>query len=156
MANRKRKVKPISFRLYPEGSFLYCEVNIWPTCKDMHKHLPLGRKTVASCGGRESYIVEPKRRGKPQRLRKTGLFAEANFHKGEIGIEVVSHELTHAAFCFADRRKLPLDQCVNKDFKQDGRNNALDNDGPEERFCYALGHMVRQFTQKCYDKGLYK
>jgi hypothetical protein len=156
MAKRNVKpVKPISFRLYPEGSFLYCEVNIWPTRKDMHRHLPLGKHTVASCGGRESYIVEPKRRGKPQRMRKTGLFAEANFYEAEIGIEVVSHEFTHAAFAFADRRKLPLHQVMDKEFKHHGRNNTLDIDGPEERFCYALGQMVRQFTQKCYDLGLY-
>lgn len=154
--SRKRKLKPISFRLYPEGSFLYCEVNIWPIRRDMHRHLPLGPKTVASCGGRESYTVEPKRKGKPQRMRKTGLFAEANFYRDGIGVEVVSHEFTHAAFAFADRRKLRLDQVMDREFKHKGRFNTLDLDGPEERFCYALGQMVRQFTQKCYDLGLYK
>lgn len=152
----KRKVKPISFRVYPEGSFLYCEVNIWPTRKAMHAHLPLGPKTVASCGGRECYVVQPKRKGKRQRVCKTGLFAEANFHRAQIGIEVVSHEFTHAAFAFADRRRLPLHQVMDKEFKHGGKRNTLDLDGPEERFCYALGQMCRQFTQKCYDLGLYE
>lgn len=152
----KKKAEPITFRLYPEGRFLYCEVNIWPTKKAMHQHLPLTGNTVASCGGRTSYIAEPKRKGRPQRLRKTGLFAEANFHRKQIGIEVVSHEMTHAAFAFADRRSLRLDQVLDKQYTKGGRNNVMDLDGPEERFCYALGQMCRQFTQKCYDLGLYQ
>jgi hypothetical protein len=151
----KKQVKPISFRVYPERSFLYCEVNIWPTRKAMHAYLPLGPKTVASCGGRESYVVQPERKGKKQTMRKTGLFAEANFYQTEIGVEVVSHEFTHAAFAFADRRRLPLHQVMDKQFTHSGRKNTLDLDGPEERFCYALGQMCRQFTQKCYDLGLY-
>lgn len=147
----QKTVEPVSFRLYPDGSFLYCQVNIWPTKKAMDQHLPLTRHTQASCGGRESYIV-PKGKG---RLRKTGLFAEANFYKRRIGVEVMSHELTHAAFAFADRRKLPLGETVNKQFAKNGRFNYLDNEGAEERFCYALGRMVRQFTVKCYAVGLY-
>lgn len=122
----------------------------------MHKYLPLGKKTVASCGGRELYIVEPKRKGKPQRVRKTGLFAEANFYREELGMEVVTHEMTHGAFAFADRRKLRIDQTIDKEFQADGKKKTLDLDGPEERFCYALGQMCRQFVQKCYDLGLYE
>lgn len=152
-----RKVKPISFRVYPEGRFLYCEVNIWPTKKSMLVHTKLGGdKYEACCGGREGYVVEPKRRGGRQRVRKTGLFAEANFHREAIGIEVISHEFTHATFCFADRRKLPLGECVDKKFEKNDRFNTLELDGPEERFCYALGQMCRQFTQRCYDLGLYQ
>lgn len=151
-----KSAKPISFRCFPEGRFLYCEVNIWPTRADMHNHLPLGEKTVASCGARESYTVQPKRKGKRRRVRKTGLFAEANFYRDQLGVEVVSHEFTHAAFAFADRRKLRLNHALDKEFTHNGRKNTLDPDGPEEQFCYALGQMVRQFTQKCYDLGLYK
>lgn len=153
---RRKTVKPISFRVYPEGCYLYCEVNIWPTRKDMRNHTRLPKDTVASCGGRESFVVQPKRKGKRQQMRKTGLFAEANFYKDEIGIEVVSHELTHAAFAFADRRRLPLAETVDRPFVPNGRFNTLDTDGPEERFCYAQGQMVRQFVNKCYEVGLYQ
>ena len=121
----------------------------------MQQHIRLPRNTVASCGGRESYTVEPTRKGKPQRLRKTGLFAEANFYRQQIGIEVVSHEMTHAAFAFAERRGLPLDQTIDKTFSKGGRLNTLPIDGVEERFCYALGQMVRQFVTRCYDLKLY-
>lgn len=150
---KKPTVKPVTFRLYPEGTFLYCEVNVWPAKKAMREYNPLPGKYAASCGGRDQYIIPPKGKG---RMRKTGLFAEANFHKQCIGIEVVSHELTHAAFAFADRRKLPLEQTLAKDYQMGGSKAVMDQDGPEERFCYALGQMCRQFTQKCYDLGLYQ
>lgn len=153
MSRRKKQVKPITFRVYPEGQFLYCEVKIWPTKQAMHNHLPLSGTYVASCGGREQYIIPPKGKG---RTRKTGLFAEANFHRGQIGIEVVSHEMTHAAFAFAQRRNLNLNEIVDKTFRAGGRNAMLDIHGPEERFCYALGQMCRQFIKKCYDLGLYR
>lgn len=88
-------------------------------------------------------------------MRKTGLFAEANFNRKRIGIEIVSHELTHAAFAFAERRKLNLGEAVDKEFRTNSSKSTMDIDGPEECFCYALGVMCRQFTQKCYDLGLY-
>lgn len=151
----RKGVEPITFRVYPDGRHLYCQVNVWPTKKAMFEHLPLPRTAVASCGGRESYKVEPRQKEQRQRLRKTGLFAEANFYRRRIGIEVVSHEMTHAAFAFADRRKLPLEETVDKVFRNKGRFKVMEKDGPEERFCYALGQMVRQFVNKCYDVGLY-
>lgn len=142
------------FRLYPEGSFLYCQVNIWPTKKAMREHTLLPRNAEASCGGREEYIVPPKREKKP--VRKTGLFAEVNFYRNRIGIEVVSHEMTHGTFAFADRRKLDIGKVLPLAFAVSGANRTLDRDCAEERFCYALGVMCRQFTQKCYDLGLYQ
>lgn len=150
--SRKRKLKPISFRLYPEGSFLYCEVNIWPNKKSMLDHTRLGgTKYEACCGGRVAYEIRD-----DGLTRKTGLFAEANFNRHRIGTEIISHELTHACFAFAERRKLDLAQTVDKFYKEGGQFESLDIDGPEERFCYALGVMCRQFTNKCYALGLYK
>lgn len=151
---RKQPIKPITFRLHPEGSFLFCEVNIWPTKRAMHANTEARPKNYAACcGGRESYVVPPK--GSGRRMRRTGLFAEANFHRKELGIEVVSHEMTHAAFAFADRRKLNLNAAISE-ARWNESKNTMDQDGPEERFCYALGQMCRQFTQKCYDLGLYQ
>lgn len=152
--HKSRHVKPITFRLYPEGTFLFAEINIWPNKKAMQAHTRLPRRNYeACCGGREAYVVPPKGKG---RLRKTGLFAEADFNRHKIGIEVVSHELTHAAFAFAERRNLNLGEAVHKEFRVGEASETMDTDGPEERFCYALGVMCRQFTQKCYDLGLYR
>jgi len=146
-----KKDKPISFRLYPEGSFLYCQVNIWPNKKAMHAHTRLPNHNYeACCGGREEYVVRKKKR-----TRKTGLFAEANFNRHRVGVEIMSHELTHAAFAFAERRKLDLNEAIDKTYIENGALVAMQRDGPEERFCYALGQMCRQFTIKCYELGIY-
>lgn len=149
----KKAAQPISFRLYPEGSFLYCQVNIWPSKKAMQAYVKLpGNKYEACCCGRLVYKIPANRKG---RLRRTGLFAEANFHRKRLGVEVMSHEMTHAAFAFAERRGLRLGEAVNKAYRVGGARMTMEIDGPEERFCYALGKMCRQFTQKCYDLGIY-
>jgi len=149
----QKRIKPVTFRVYPEGRFLYAEVNIWPTKKAMQNHVRLpGRNYDACCGGREAYLASA-----DGSTRRTGLFAEANFHRRKIGVEVVSHEFTHAAFSFAERRKLNLSSAISEHKWGKGRSRKiLDRDGVEERFCYALGQMVRQFTQKCYDLGMYE
>lgn len=143
--------KPLTFRLYPEGQFLYCEVNIWSSKKAMRTHTQLSGKYEACCGGRISYSVPAK-----GPMRRTGLFAEANFNRNRMDVEIMSHELTHAAFAFADRRKLKLSDALDKSFHEHGAQGLLNRDGAEERFAYALGQMCRQFTQKCYDLGIYR
>ena len=153
MSKKPHRSKPVTFRLYPEGTFLYVEINIWPNKRTMHAHTRLPKRNYeACCGGREQYSVPLRGKG---RMRRTGLFAEANFNRNRMGIETVSHELTHAAFAFAERRKLNLGEAVDKEFRVAGARQTMDTDGPEERFCYALGVMCRQFTQKCYDLGIY-
>jgi hypothetical protein len=150
---RNKEIKPISFRVYPDGRFFYCEVNIWPNKASLHKHGPPGRNYEACCGGRVMYIVPPKREKKP--ARKTGLFAEANFHRRALGVEVVSHEFTHAAFALAERKRLDLNSAIG-DHNWSDDKEVLNQDGVEEIFCYAVGKMVRQFTQKLYDLRLYR
>jgi len=150
---RKREsVKPITFRVYPEGSYLYCTVNIWPNKKAMldHTRLP-GRSYDACCGARETHEVLPN-----GRTRRTGLFAEANFNRHKLGVGLTAHEFTHAAFVFARRRKLTLTEAANKQFRKGRNRTILAGDSPEETFCYALGEMCRQFTLKCYALKLYK
>lgn len=147
--------KPLlTFRVYPEGRFLYAVVNIWPTKKAMYAHKPLQRNHEASCTGLRVITFPPKRSGKPSRLR--GVFAELNFYKRCLGAEVVSHEFTHAMFSFAERRRLNVAEAVSCQFAtQGGKSASLDQEGAEERCCYALGRMYRQFVAKCYDRGIY-
>lgn len=147
--------KPLlTFRIYPEGSYLYAEVNVWPTKKAMYGYKPLNRNHEASCTGTTLYRVSKKQRGRPQRTRKTGLFAELNFYRGYLGVGCVSHEMTHAAFSWADRVKLPLSEISESPLSK--TSGILPRDGAEERFCYALGEMVRQFTKTLYAKGIYR
>ena len=150
-------MKPLhTFRVYPEGTFFYAVVNIWPSKAAMYQYIPLSRDYSATCKGVERITVYPK--SENRRPRKLGQFAELNFHRRQLGIEVVSHEFTHAAFCLAERRKMDLGSIISdQNWRTDRkRNQRLNPDGVEERFCYALGRMVNQFTRKCYDLGLYE
>ena len=156
MRPRKPVAKPlVAFRVYPENRFLYAVVNIWPTKKAMYQHKPLGRNHEASCSGITRIVVAP--RGSKTRQRKRGEFAEINFYRGALGVGVVSHEFTHATFCWAERRKLKrIAEEEERGMAVKGGEALLPLDGVEERFCYALGEMCRQFTLKCYELDLYK
>lgn len=153
MAARRAIVKPISFRVYPDGKFLYAEVNIWPTKKAMQDHMQSGRGYTAICTTMERI----NRQG-----RKLGQFCEINFYRGALGVGVVSHEMGHAAFSWAARRGIPIREVYETNAKehseiwQHQRHNKIAPDGnPEERIVYVLGELCRRFTQKCYDLGLY-
>lgn len=142
---------PISFRIYPENKYLYAVVNVWPTKLEMYDHKPVDQGYDACCSGEEVFIASD-HTGKL--VRRNGQFAELNFCRGYLGVGVVSHEMTHATFCWAERVKLPFNEI--KDHPLVKTSGILPQDGPEERFCYALGEMVRQFTRKCYDLKIYK
>lgn len=147
---RRKKIKPITFRLYPEGSWLYAEVNIWPTKKAMYQHKPLRRNHEASCTSTTLIQFSESKR------RKLGLFAELNFYKRYLGMGCITHEITHAAFSWADRVKLPLNEISDNPLSQATTGSTLPQDGPEERFCYALGEMCKQFIDHAYRLGLYE
>lgn len=146
---RKCKAKPVTFRLYPEGSWLYAEVNVWPTKKAMYEHKPLQRNHEASCTG--TTII----RFTNGKQRKLGLFAELNFYRRYLGTACITHEITHAAFSWADRVKLPLNEISDSPLSGMSKGATLPQDGPEERFCYALGKMCKQFVDSAYKLGLY-
>lgn len=149
------KIKPITFRVYPDGRWLYAEVNIWPTKKAMQDYKRCGRGYTAICTGMERINC---RNGKS---RKLGQFCEINFYRNAIGSGVVAHEMGHAAFDYAARRKIPIEQIQQGNLKDwdslwDGKpKRPIAAAGYEERLVYALGEMVRQFTQKCYDLKIY-
>ena len=71
------------------------------------------------------------------------------FHTGKLGMEVVTHECTHAALRWMEAKKFnALDR--SGDYTED---EASDN---EERFCYALGRMAAQIGDQCWKRGLYE
>lgn len=145
------KAQPLTFRIYPDGAFLYVVVNIWPTKKAMYAHGTTVHNYEATCGGRSVF------RFSGERWRKTGMFAELNFTRRALGVEIVSHEFTHAGFCWAERRKLNLNDAIDgREFVEGGDTMQLSPDGVEERFCYVVGRMCNRFTQRCYELGLYR
>jgi hypothetical protein len=152
---RKKKVEPVTFRIYPDGKWFYAVVNIWPTKKAMQDYKQCGRGYTAICTGMEGI-----RNG-----RKTGQFCEINFHRGGIAIGVVSHEMGHAAFNWAGRRRISMSQVMDANvhaFQQiwqnpnEGKHKVQPNHNSEERVVWVLGEMVRRFCNKAYDLGLYK
>lgn len=132
--------KPIRFRLYPESKSLYFVVNVWPDHKTMVRYLAsIGKRghsdTIALASGYYRTKVRP---GRPDRL--SPICGEINCNRLEINAEIVSHEIAHLAITWAKRIKLdpmtePKDGCCSAE---------------NERFCYALGLMVGQFTDHAY------
>lgn len=137
----KASIPVLTFRVYPEDKFLYAVVNIWPTRKAMYAHKPLDRNHVASCTGQTRIVVPPN----GGRIRKRGEFAELNFYRGRLGVEVASHEFTHATFCWAERRNLNLNLVMHPDNSQT-RGETLETDSVEEKFCYAGAHDESVYT----------
>jgi hypothetical protein len=128
---------PARIRVYPENRSLYARVNVWPDQQAMYRHRPLDRDHSGSCTGQEQW----RRSGK-----KSGLFAEVNLHAHALDIETVAHEMTHAAWRWAKRVGWS---------QENGDPDSHDCSNAEERFCYALGRMVRQFTDRARALGLY-
>lgn len=84
-----------------------------------------------------------------QRTRNTGEFATVCFWKGEMGGGLVAHELLHATFCWARRKRM--------DFTAIGAQavETIPRDHPEESITTAHGQMVASFVDQCYQRGLY-
>lgn len=68
------------------------------------------------------------------------VLGEINLLKDHLWVENVSHELTHAAFGYIRRKGLSLDK--------NGTEVCMPVDCDEEKFCYALGFMMKQITRK--------
>lgn len=128
---------PVRVRIYPENRALYAIVNVWRTESDMYRHRPLDRNHSGSCTDTEGWHAGKKR---PQ-------FAEVNLHRGALDSETVCHEITHAAWAWARRVGWAMEE---------DRLRATDASESEERFCYALGRMVRQFVDRTWALGLVK
>jgi hypothetical protein len=70
---------------------------------------------------------------------------EVLFYKDKIGAGIVAHELGH---CAAFHQRILL---KGKDL-----NLGTDNCNLEEQLFYDLTHLVRRFTNKCYQLNVYK
>lgn len=144
---------PITFRLYPEpDSRLFCRVNVWQDKAEMLAYLRQSRGSqfaahhslaAALASGREIYRVYP-----DGRTRKSPEFCEINCHRGRLDLEVVSHEIQHAAFRWASR--------VELDPVHSNRTKGPDCSDEEERFCYAVGRMVNDFAKHLHRRKVWE
>lgn len=139
------KARPITFRIYPEKGTRYALVTVWPTKRAMQNAMRRGgsrpgRHTQAFCTGVEVIQI---RKGRPQ--RKLGIFAEVNFHRNRLGMEVITHELFHATIAYGRRIKF--------DWSRLGDDDAVNKD--EERLTYVHGVLCREFVVRAQAAGLY-
>ena len=143
------RAAPVRFRLYPESPRgLYVLVTVHPTKQAMRAHARRNREDKETQSGRTAaYIACWKtivfRPGKPTRTKP--IFAEVNFHRGRLGMEVVTHELFHATIQWGRRigfhfGRLDADDSINDD---------------EERLTYAHGSLCRAFMHRATAFGLY-
>lgn len=139
------------YRIYPEPrkATYYVRAVVWPTKAAMQAHRPygsdgppIGDGTIAQCTGLT--VV----RYKGGRARALPIVAEVNFHRQRIDVEIIAHEMLHAAACWARRVRLNVAAM--------GGETRSDAVAPEEeRFALALGRMARQFRERALSDGLY-
>jgi len=150
------KEKPLlKFRIYPNSkSVLYFVVYIWKNRTQMYKHRKHRRGFEACCVEQEWFL-----NGK--RIPRIG---EINFYDGGLGFDVISHEMTHAAFMWATRmaacKKMDMSFATKtpnwmkyKDknwIKNPYRTKEGQVEQYEEDFCYAQGEMVKQFYDRIW------
>lgn len=138
-------MKPITFRLYPEGRYRYCLVQVWSSRVEM----------IALSNG-ASYGMSPKSHGaftcwhRDVRRKhpvdapgRRGCFGIVSLYRDNVALSTVSHEMTHSAIEWA--RRVGIDpMCKKGRYRQRG----------EERFCYAVDGMLHQFSRQARRRGL--
>jgi hypothetical protein len=128
--------RPVVVRVYPvERERLYATCYVWPSRRAMYRHRPLDRNHEAATTEVDGWIAG----------RRSPCFAELNFFRASLGVEVVTHEFGHAAHCWRRRKGIDVDSPAE---------GTLEVDHPEELYCYALGRMVRQFYARVFALGL--
>lgn len=137
---------PHRFRLYPETGSLYVVVNVWATRKDLLRYsdeddAKVGPKTDATAHGLE--IIDFKR---GHHARKHPVFAEVNFYRGRLGIEVITHEFFHATMAWGRR--------VGFNFQRLGDDDSVNAD--QERITYVHGRLCRAFVNRATAAKLYE
>lgn len=130
----------------------YLDVEIHPTVEAMRRAASRAeRKTkgkvadfkdaeAVTCGFGTGYVNE---KGRTIWQKTLGTIF---FHRERLGMEVITHEATHAAVRWAERRGIT----IAPDPKA---GPATDN---EERFCYAVGRIAKQIAGKCHELDLYE
>lgn len=135
----------VCFRVYPSPKRrgLYVQVRVFRNASDMrHVARAEGSRGMARVEGlMQSYKRIRVHTKKPDRVLP--VFGCVNLHRKRLGISVVSHEFAHAAFAWAARMRIW------------GELTQGDTMRVEERYCHALGEMLRQFMVKAERAGLY-
>lgn len=146
-----KKPLPVkSFRIYPErSSGLYFKVSIFRTLEDLRRygreafHSPAGR-ALGWCGGYSIRVLSGKGWTRP--IVGEILLAARHLRTG-----IISHECTHAAFRYADRRGFSVQFASIRGYQYHDHPTGRTVSGSEERFCLVQGELTRQIVN-----GLFK
>jgi hypothetical protein len=130
----------VTFRVYPERGRQYYQVHIWPTRTTMREYL---RDCQVGRGWRDvlAFVLwrEVKGRG-----RRSHCIGEIHFNRRDLGPEIVTHEVAHAALEWARRQNLDIDDTSDP--------TAANAD--EERLCDAIGSLTAQIERLMADHSL--
>jgi hypothetical protein len=138
---------PLIVRLYPTDRRygLWVRVEVYRTRREMHRAIRRWGRVQSAVRGLCSGVWVRPRGG-----RLNGCFAEVYLNRANLGQEVITHELDHAAFCWARRKRISL----GREKRGPGSVTAREM-LREEAFCHAHGRMVRQFVDWAYRRKLF-
>jgi hypothetical protein len=100
----------ISFRIFPEPkvSRLYCKVNVWRTKKEMYAYIEDGESFDGVCTG---LLIRDYRK---KSMHTKPIFAEMQLTLEKLNDRIITHEVVHAMFKWAIRRKVTMQQIDDK------------------------------------------
>ena len=124
----------IKFRLYPENKSLYFRVYILSNRQAMRKFLIAGRVYTKKQAKRAYACVLTVLKGK--------CYGAIFFNLEDFTDSVVAHELQHAVFAFAERKKILSDPLFYLRSPETGRKL-------EEKLAEVAGELAWQFRWKC-------
>lgn len=125
-----KELEALTFRVYPERKRLHFDVYVWANRRDMRAYLKAGYpgkglRNVLAC---VIWLLDTM-----ERPRKAYL-GEMHFNREDLESDIIAHEAVHAAIRWAKYVGLEVDTDVLQPTASD----------TEERFCYAVGHIVEQ------------
>ena len=150
---KNKKIAPIvKFRIYAwKSKTLYFHVYIWPRLKDIRN-----KYDKYNDGGSYSLmafvhpVVKVKYKDKTKtKYRTKPICGEIHLCVKELGMEIITHESTHATMTLLRRLKFDFSKL---DINNSG-NKYMNN---EELVAYCVGHFAKQIVYRIYKFGILK
>lgn len=142
-------VPPIAFRLRPRPTSRY-----W-FAVHVAKSLTAMRRTMKRSSGwahpNQLAAVDSAWSADPQLRGMIGIIYFANNH---LGVDLVAHELTHAAFRYAEHVRVEVRHWAWRNQPATLGRGKTTTVPSEEFLCSVVEHMNREFWQKAYRAGL--
>lgn len=136
----------VKYRISCENKSLYFTVCVWRTLREFRLSNPGNSHALGLC---RSHMRMRIYKSRPDRLLPE--CGELHFAQYHLRIGIITHEFTHAAIEWAARTGvIPDFSKLNRD-----QHCTLRRHSNEERFCYVLGNMVKEFIRRCYDDGVF-